>query len=81
MGGGTAGQTMTDFRDDARKGDASDLAVGARVAVMVLAAIAKLRFPGCVGRQVKWSGVFTQEERAALNKPKDRTGRFVAEKE
>ncbi len=40
MGGGTAGQTMTDFRDDARKGDASDLAVGARVAVMVLAAIA-----------------------------------------
>lgn len=45
---------------------------------MILAAIAKLKLAGCVGRQVKWSGVFTQEERAALNKPKDRHGKFVA---
>lgn len=47
------------------------------VQAMVLGAIAKLKFPGCVNRQVKWSGVYTAAERAALNRPKDNKGKFA----
>ena len=33
---------------------------------MVTQAVAKLKFPGCQDRQLKWRGAFTQEEYAAL---------------
>lgn len=33
---------------------------------MVTQAIAKLKFPGCQDRQLKWRGAFTLEEYAAL---------------
>jgi hypothetical protein len=33
---------------------------------MVTQALAKLKFPGCQDRQLKWRGAFTQEEYAAL---------------
>ena len=32
------------------------------VTSMVTQAIGKLKFPGCVDREIKWSGVYTTEE-------------------
>lgn len=36
------------------------------VTSMVIHAIAKLNFPGCLGREIKWAEVFTPEEYAKL---------------